>query len=392
MIINNIFIFFFLTTFPLSSLSATCPLNFTILTTLNLNTGAATIPPSSFTSTPCQFVHQALRLVQSDYLRRTDFFLPPLNSSIPCWDSFQSYINQFAPNFNIRSSCGFQTNWISQGCVNVTTRQQFESIVPKPTIQNMQSMCNQSIQDNSPCALCTTSLSGLPPLGQSIGNLSDCTGYPSIYAAAFSNQFGPSDPGTAKCLFALDFTSGGGSGSKKKVVIIVVVCVVTVLVLLLIVIGFWVYWKFNDKAIGDGKDYGANIGEAGSVSGTGNALDVIEDGMPEQGSNQVLEKYVLIAVLCSHPQLYARPTMDQVVKMMETEDEVPTIPGRPIPLVAGRLDIERSASSFGGSGQLSSPTGYQSFTLEMGSEHHSSNHSRDEKSSTSRMLSMDSDQ
>jgi hypothetical protein len=132
---------------------------------------------------------------------------------------------------------------------------------------------------------------------------------------------------------------------------------------------------------------------AWSLVRMGNALDVIEDGMPEQGSNQVLEKYVLIAVLCSHPQLYARPTMDQVVKMMETEDEVvPTIPGRPIPLVAGRLDIERSANSFGGSGQLSSPTGYQSFTLEMGSEQHSSNHSRDEKSSTSRMLSSDLDQ
>ncbi|PNY06435.1 LRR receptor-like kinase resistance protein [Trifolium pratense] len=640
MIIKTFIFILFLTTFPLFSISATCPLNFTILTTLN--TAAATIPPSSFTSTPCQFVHQALRLVQSDYLLRTDSFLPPLNSSIPCWNSFQSYINQFAPNFNIRSNCGFQTNWISQGCVNVTTRQQFESIVPKSAILNMQSNCNQSIQDNSPCALCTTSLSGLPSLGQSIGNLSECTGYPSIYAAAFANQFGPSDPGTAKCLFALDFTSGASSGNKKKVVIIVVVCVVSVLVLLLVVIGFWVYWKFNDKAIGDGKDYGANIGEAGSVSGldsmqqsttlirfsiddikkatknfhrdniigkggygnvykgllndgsevafkrfkncsaagdtsftheveviasvrhvnlvalrgycsattrlegyqriivcdlmkngslhdhlfgsggtklswpvrqkialgtarglaylhygaqpaiihrdikannillddkfeakvadfglakfnpegmthmstrvagtmgyvapeyalygqltersdvfsfgvvllellsgrkaletnddgqpsaltdwawslvrTGNALDVIEDGMPEQGSNQVLEKYVLIAVLCSHPQLYARPTMDQVVKMMETEDEVPTIPGRPIPLVAGRLDIERSASSFGGSGQLSSPTGYQSFTLEMGSEHHSSNLSRDEKSSTSRMLSLDSDQ
>ncbi|XP_058770228.1 probable LRR receptor-like serine/threonine-protein kinase RKF3 [Vicia villosa] len=639
----NIFILFFatiLTTLPHPSLSATCPLNFTILTVL---TGAATTPPSSFTSTPCQFVHQALRLVQSDYLGRTDFFLPPLNSAAPCWDSFQSFINQFAPNFNIRSSCGFQTNWISQGCINVTTKQQFESIVPQSAILKMKTSCNQSLEDNSPCALCTSSLSGLPSLGQSIGNLSDCTGYPSIYAAVFSNQFGPSDPGTAKCLFALDFTSGSSSGNKKKVIIIVVVSVVSALVLLLIVIGVWAYWKFNDKEIEDGKDYGANIGEAGSASGletmdhsttltrftvddikkatknfhrdniigkggygnvykgllsdgsevafkrfkncsaagdasfthevqviasvrhvnlvalrgycsattrlegyqriivcdlmkngslhdhlfgsngakltwpvrqkialgtarglaylhygaqpaiihrdikannillddkfeakvadfglakfnpegmthmstrvagtmgyvapeyalygqltersdvfsfgvvllellsgrkalqtdddghpsaltdwawslvrTGKALDVIEDGMPEQGSNQVLEKYVLIAVLCSHPQLYARPTMDQVVKMMETDDElVPSIPGRPIPLVAARLDIERSISSSGGSGQLSSPTGYQSFTLEMGSERYSSSHLREERSSASRILSSDLDE
>lgn len=505
----------------------------------------------------------------------------------------------------------------------------------------MQSNCNQSIEDNSPCALCTTSLSGLPPLGKSIGNLSDCTGYPSIYAAAFSNQFGPSDPGTAKCLFALDFTSGSSSANKRKVVIIVVVSVVSLLVLLFMVLGFWAYSKFYDKVNGNGdKDHGViNIADNGLVSGlhsmeqsttlinfsiedvkkatknfsrdniigrggygnvykgllsdgsevalkrfkncsaagdasfthevkviasvrhvnlvalrgycsattrlegyqriivcdlmqngslhdhlfgslgvklswplrqkialgtarglaylhygvqpaiihrdikannillddkfeakvadfglakfnpegmthmstrvagtmgyvapeyalygqltersdvfsfgvvllellsgrkalqtdndgqpsaltdwawslvrTGKALDVIEDGMPEQGSNQVLEKYVLIAVLCSHPQLYARPTMDQVVKMMEADDElVPLIPGRPIPLVAGRLDIERSISSSGGSGQLSSPTGYQSFTLEMGSELHSSN-SREERSSSSRILGSD---
>ena len=640
----NILVLIF-TTLLTTSHSATCPLNFTLLNTLS-GGRATSKPPSSFTSTPCQFVRQALRLVQSDYLRRTDSFLPPSNSSTPCWDSFQSYINQFASTYNIRSSCGFQTEWISQGCVNVTTKQQFEALVPKSTIQNNQSNCNQSLQDNTPCALCTASLSGLPSLGQQIGNLSECTGYPSIYAAAFSNQFGPSDPGTAKCLFALDFTSGGSSGSKKKIVAIVV-SVVSVLVVLSIVLGFWAYRKFNDKAIGDGKDHGANIGESVSVSGlgsmdhsttlirftiddikkatknfhrdniigkggygnvykgllndgsevafkrfkncsaagdtsftheveviasvrhvnlvalrgycsattrlegyqriivcdlmkngslhdhlfesngaklswpvrqkialgtarglsylhygaqpaiihrdikannillddkfeakvadfglakfnpegmthmstrvagtmgyvapeyalygqltersdvfsfgvvllellsgrkalqtnddgqpsaltdwawslvrTGKALDVIEDGMPEQGSDQVLEKYVLIAVLCSHPQLYARPTMDQVVKMMETDDElVPSIPGRPIPLVAGRLDIERSVSGFG-SGQLSSPTGYQSFTLEMGSEQmeserHSSNHSRDERSSASRILSSDLDQ
>ena len=99
----------------------------------------------------------------------------------------------------------------------------------------------------------------------------------------------------------------------------------------------------------------------------------------------VLEKYVLIAVLCSHPQLYARPTMDQVVKMMETDESVPSIPERPIPLVAGRLDIERSVSS-SGSGQLSSPTGYRSYTIE--SDRQSSN-SRDERSSSSRILSTD---
>ena len=63
--------------------------------------------------------------------------------------------------------------------------------------------------------------------------------------------------------------------------------------------------------------------------------------MPELGPIEVLEKYVLVAVLCCHPQLYARPTMDQVVKMLETEELE-----QPISSIAGRIDVdEKSVSS-----------------------------------------------
>ncbi|KAE9611509.1 hypothetical protein Lal_00011751 [Lupinus albus] len=624
MFFNLLTIFFFTLPFHSFSLNATCPLNFTILTTLS---GGRR--PSSFDSTTrCQFIRQAFRLVQSDYLRRTTFFLPPLNSSDSCWQSFQSYVNSFEPTFNIRSYCGFETNFISQGCVNITTKSDFEALVTSSVLQDVNQSCNQSLENGSPCALCTTSVSALPASGPSIGNLSDCTAYPSVYVAAFSNRFGPSDPGTAKCLFSLDFSSEGSSGGGKKKVVIVVVSVVCVLVLFFVIVG---YWKLKRKSrgmggnntemdlgsgldsmdqsttlirftiddvkkatknfhrdniigrggygnvyrgvISDGSEvalkrfkncsaagdasftheveviasirhvnlvalrgycsattkyegyqriivtdlmkngslhdhlfgsmgiklswpirqqvalgtarglaylhYGAqpsiihrdikasnillddkfeakvadfglakfnpegmthmstrvagtmgyvapeyalygqltersdvfsfgvvllellsgrkalqtnNDGQpsaltdwAWSLVRTGRALDVVEDGMPEPGSQQVLEKYVLIAVLCSHPQLYARPTMDQVVKMMETADEsVPLIPERPIPFVAGRLDIERTVS-MSGSGQLSSPTGYQPYTLE--SDPHSSNsNSKEEESSSPKIL------
>ncbi|CAN1271422.1 Probable LRR receptor-like serine/threonine-protein kinase RKF3 [Linum perenne] len=100
---------------------------------------------------------------------------------------------------------------------------------------------------------------------------------------------------------------------------------------------------------------------AWSLVKEGRGLDVVEDGMPELAAPDVLERYVLVAVLCSHPQLYARPTMDQVVKMLETELVVPSIPQRSIPLVSEMDDIERSVSSTSGSGQLFSPSGYHSF-------------------------------
>lgn len=100
---------------------------------------------------------------------------------------------------------------------------------------------------------------------------------------------------------------------------------------------------------------------AWSLVRNGRTLDVIEDGMKEPGPDEVMEKFVLVAVLASHPQLHARPTMDQVVKILESVDvAVPSIPDRPISLIANLDDIERSVSS-SGSGQLSSFAGYQAF-------------------------------
>ncbi|PWA71579.1 LRR receptor-like serine/threonine-protein kinase RKF3 [Artemisia annua] len=102
---------------------------------------------------------------------------------------------------------------------------------------------------------------------------------------------------------------------------------------------------------------------AWSMVRNGTPLEVIDSEMPECGSPEIMEKYVLVAVLSSHPQLYARPTMDQVLKMLDTDLPVPSIPERPIPLIAGIEDIERSVSD-GGSGHLFTPRGYQGYSFE----------------------------
>lgn len=102
---------------------------------------------------------------------------------------------------------------------------------------------------------------------------------------------------------------------------------------------------------------------AWSMVRNGTPLEVIDSEMSECGSPEIMEKYVLAAVLSSHPQLYARPTMDQVLKMLDTDLPVPSIPDRPIPLIAGIEDIERSVSD-GGSGHLFTPRGYQAYSLD----------------------------
>ncbi|KAG2588883.1 probable LRR receptor-like serine/threonine-protein kinase RKF3 [Panicum virgatum] len=101
---------------------------------------------------------------------------------------------------------------------------------------------------------------------------------------------------------------------------------------------------------------------AWSLVRRGKTVEVIQEGMIEPGPTEVMEKYVLVGALCTHPQLHARPTMEQALKILEA-DSAPSpliIPERPIPVVANLAEIERSASS-SGSGQLFSPSGFRSF-------------------------------
>ncbi|WVZ70706.1 hypothetical protein U9M48_019349 [Paspalum notatum var. saurae] len=100
---------------------------------------------------------------------------------------------------------------------------------------------------------------------------------------------------------------------------------------------------------------------AWSLVRRGRTVEVIQEAMVEPGPSELMEKYVLVGALCTHPQLHARPTMEQVLKILEA-DSVPSpliIPERPIPVVSNLAEIERSASS--GSGQLFSPSGFRSF-------------------------------
>lgn len=585
--------------------STNCPLDFNVLRRL-----AEGSRPSDRVADQCLLILQGLRLVQSDYLKRTNKFLPPASSAESCWKDYQRFFNQFDNSFDIRSNCGFKTEWIAQGCRNITTRVDYESRNSKSALNGVLQACNQSL-NGAACATCTTSISALLPSdvnGEKIGNVSDCTAFKSIYAAAFANWFGPTDRGTAECLFALTFDRSNKDESKKKI-LIGVVSGFGFLVIVVGVCGFlWVRRKkiekekrkeeitkkwsdINSSALdsisgsttlikfsfdeiqeatknfsrlniigkggygnvykgvlpdgtevalkrfkncsaagdadfsheveviasvrhvnlvalrgyctattnfeghqriivcelmkngslhdhlfgSDGKKlswplrqkialgtarglaylhYGAqptiihrdikgsNIlldddfepkvadfglakfapegathvstrvaGTMGYVapeyalygqltersdvysfgivllellSGkkalleldedqhtlvadwawalvrTGRPLDVVEEGIPELGPPNIMEKYVLLAVLCSHPQLYARPTMDQVVKILDSDLPVPMIPERPIPITADIDDIEKSVSSMN-SGNLSTYSGYQPY-------------------------------
>ncbi|KAG4188739.1 hypothetical protein ERO13_A08G184700v2 [Gossypium hirsutum] len=221
--------------------SLPCPLTFAILQPILPTTWS-----QLNTTLGCMAVRQGLRFVLSDYLRRTGSFVPPLNSSESCWQSYQSLI----PNFNIRSSCGFETAWISQGCMDLTTKSDFEALIPNSTLTDVVSNCNQSLRGTA-CASCTSSLANLLALyltNSSIASISDCVAYPSIYAGASAIYFGATD--TAICLFSLDIPvpdTSNGEGEKQGVSLGVLISVGVVGLAVFIGGPWFVYRKYRDS-------------------------------------------------------------------------------------------------------------------------------------------------
>ncbi|MQM04848.1 hypothetical protein Taro_037648 [Colocasia esculenta] len=612
--------------------NAPCPLNFTVLQKfVDAYKSSQSTNESDFTTSfRCRYILQGIHLVQAEYLRTTGFFLPPANSSASCWTALQTEIDQVFPGFDPRSACGFRTEWISTGCMNISSLSQFRSLANASStsvLSDVNQSCNRSLS-GSICASCTSTVARLNAFltGPDNGNVSDCASYPLIYVSGAVNQFGPTNDVTALCFFLLDASigsggnsSGGGPGGwvfgviagvivllalagmswwtlmrkrrqrrkrkkrriagtessgvamqlesvaasttlvsytfeevksatknfwrdniigkggfgnvykgvladgtevalkrfkncsaagdegfRHEVEVIASVrhvnlvglrgyCIATTKMeghqriivcdlmrngslhdhlfgLAALAAGRKLSWPIRQKiAVGTARglaylhysvqpsiihrdikasnilldeEFEAKVADFGlakfapegvshfstRVAGTmgyvapeyalygqltersdvysfgivllellsgkkaiismegdqpflltdwawslvrrGRTLDVIEEGMDELGPNEVLEKYVMVAVLASHPQLQARPTMDQIVKILETDLAVPTIPDRPIPLTSNISDIEKSVSS-SGSGQLSSFSGYQSFALrndDVGSE------------------------
>ncbi|CAI9102353.1 OLC1v1000609C1 [Oldenlandia corymbosa var. corymbosa] len=159
----------------------------------------------------CKSLLQGFRIVRADYLSRTGSFTFPANESASCWDAYESLVDGYVKSFGVRVTCGVQDQWISDSCLNISTKSQFEALISKPELQEITSQCNQDLNDNSSCATCVASLSRIESayfeVSGSSDNVSDCDGFPEMYAAAFATRFGPFDLGTIKCLFSVFNTS-----------------------------------------------------------------------------------------------------------------------------------------------------------------------------------------
>ncbi|XWS58252.1 hypothetical protein CRYUN_Cryun08bG0018000 [Craigia yunnanensis] len=201
---------------------ASCPLNFDILRKL-VNKDSAR-PIFASINTQCQNVLEGIHLVQSEYLRTNEYFVPPPTTSEACWESYQQLIGEFVNDFDIETSCGYNAEWISKTCMNITSRAQFESLIPNTKLNKLRYYCTQSLDNRFVCGMCTNTLLRLEKIyldnvDDTAGNISACSTYPSMYTAAIVNQFGPTDRANAKCLFSLEFKPEKSNSRRHQSII-----------------------------------------------------------------------------------------------------------------------------------------------------------------------------
>ncbi|GFY91982.1 receptor-like kinase in in flowers 3 [Actinidia rufa] len=358
----------------------------------------------------------------------------PSSTSGACWVSYRALVKELVPNFDIESSCGYHPEWVSRACKNVTTGSQFERLIPESKLKDLRENCNQQLQNSSQCALCANYLLKVQAHLEGLKkdeNVSDCSGYPYIYAAALINRLGPTDKGTKSCLFSFHLShssapprrpwqvvaiSGAMMGSLIGIfrAALAVACtsrgdcmrerrekknsyvaeLESISASAYLVMGKLqdgseaAVKRFKNCSVGGNRSFvheveviasvkhinlmnlrgyctaaeplqghqrmilrvvllelvsgkkavlSADEGKtclltdwAWSLVRQGRALDVVEENMPEMGSQEAMEQYVFIAVLRCHPNFHARPTMDQIVKLLETNGHVSLFSGPPV--------------------------------------------------------------
>ncbi|XP_065847752.1 probable receptor-like protein kinase At1g11050 [Euphorbia lathyris] len=76
---------------------------------------------------------------------------------------------------------------------------------------------------------------------------------------------------------------------------------------------------------------------------SGKVEEVFDESIREEGPKGVMERFVLVGILCAHVMVAFRPTIADALKMLEGDIDIPKLPDRPMPL--GHESFRSSFSS-----------------------------------------------
>ncbi|KAK4254388.1 hypothetical protein QN277_009777 [Acacia crassicarpa] len=79
-------------------------------------------------------------------------------------------------------------------------------------------------------------------------------------------------------------------------------------------------------------DWAWSLVKSGNIDEALDASLLKEGDCPSSNPKSIMERFLLVGILCSHVMVALRPTISEALKMLEGDVEVPEIPDRPLPL------------------------------------------------------------
>lgn len=65
---------------------------------------------------------------------------------------------------------------------------------------------------------------------------------------------------------------------------------------------------------------------------SGKIEEILDESIREAGPKRIMERFVLVGILCAHVMVALRPTISEALKMLEGDIDIPSLPDRPVPL------------------------------------------------------------
>jgi serine/threonine protein kinase len=71
---------------------------------------------------------------------------------------------------------------------------------------------------------------------------------------------------------------------------------------------------------------------AWTLAKTGKVDEIFDEAVKDEGPEKIMERFVLVGILCAHAMVALRPTIAEALKMLEGDIDIPNLPDRPVPL------------------------------------------------------------
>ncbi|KAK2384855.1 hypothetical protein P8452_39681 [Trifolium repens] len=71
---------------------------------------------------------------------------------------------------------------------------------------------------------------------------------------------------------------------------------------------------------------------AWTLAKTGKVDEIFDEAVKDEGPEKIMERFVLVGILCARAMVALRPTIAEALKMLEGDIDIPNLPDRPVPL------------------------------------------------------------